>query len=151
MTKPELIALLQATRDRTLSCFALDEVALDRTYGPGKWSVRRILHHLADAEAVLYQRLCRVISGETSVKGFEQDAWCEALDYDHLPLEPKRAAFAAIRELNIGLVGRHFDSKGHLAFTHSTYGARTLQQEMEKVALHNQGHLQQIEQALSGA
>lgn len=57
-----LIADLEATRDETLRYFSLGEDQLAKTYGPGKWSVRYILHHLCDSETVLYDRIRRVIS-----------------------------------------------------------------------------------------
>ncbi len=150
MTLNSLVELLHATRRETLAHFDLPDDDLDRTYGPGKWSVRRILHHLADAEVVLCQRMSRVISGETSVKGFDQDAWCEGLDYDAEPLPLRKAVYAAVRDLNIHLITKHYDREGHRAFVHTTYGDRTLQQEMEKVALHNQKHVDQISLALYG-
>src|SRR5687768_8423482 len=58
----ELITELERTRDETLRYFALDDDALARTYGPGKWPVRFILLHLADAETVLFDRIRRVLS-----------------------------------------------------------------------------------------
>ncbi len=39
-----LIQDLKATRDETLRCFTFGEPDLARTYGPGKWAVRFILH-----------------------------------------------------------------------------------------------------------
>ena len=150
MTFVELLELLRATRNETLAHFELNATALSRTYGPGKWNVHRILHHVADAEVVLCQRMSRVISGETSVKGFDQDAWCVALDYDHEPLHLRKAVYAAVRELNIHLIKKHVEKEGHRTFVHSAYGERTLKQEMEKVALHNRKHLDQIAAALEG-
>ena len=52
-------ARLEATRSRTLRCFDLSEEQFDRNYGPGKWTVRFLLHHLADAETVLFDRIRR--------------------------------------------------------------------------------------------
>jgi len=46
----QLIRQLEETRDQTLGYFGLSENELARTYAPGKWSVRFILHHLADNE-----------------------------------------------------------------------------------------------------
>lgn len=150
MTLHALVDLLHSTSTGTLAHFDLPESSLDRTYGPGKWSVRRILHHLTDAEVVLCQRISSVISGETSVKGFDQDAWCAALDYDGEPLPLRKRVYAAVRELNIHLIEKHFEREGLRLISHSTYGERTLQQEMEKVALHNRDHLEQIRTALHG-
>ncbi len=46
----QLIQELEKTRDETLRYFSLDQSDLTRTYAPGKWPVRFILHHLADSE-----------------------------------------------------------------------------------------------------
>ena len=43
-----LIRELERTRDETLGYFSLGDSDLARTYGPGKWSVRFLLHHLTD-------------------------------------------------------------------------------------------------------
>jgi hypothetical protein len=56
-----LIGELERTRDETLRYFSIGESDLARTYSPGKWSVRYILHHLTDSELVYMERLRRVI------------------------------------------------------------------------------------------
>ena len=43
---------LQDTKTRTLAHYKLADDQLELRYGPDKWSVRFILHHLADAETV---------------------------------------------------------------------------------------------------
>jgi DinB superfamily len=58
----DLIHELERTRDETLSYYSLADSDLARCYGPGKWSVRFLLHHLADSETVLYDRIRRVLS-----------------------------------------------------------------------------------------
>jgi hypothetical protein len=55
----DIVSRLEAARYRTLSYFDLSDEQLDRNYGTGKWSVRFILHHLADAETVLNDRIRR--------------------------------------------------------------------------------------------
>jgi hypothetical protein len=42
----------------------------------------------------------------------------------------------------------HYETKGHLEFVHSVTGVRTLKQEFDKVASHNEHHLEQIRLAL---
>jgi hypothetical protein len=44
----------------------------------------------------------------------------------------------------------HYDTDGHREFVHSETGVRTLKEEFEKVASHNEHHLEQIELALKG-
>ena len=145
-----LIDSLEKTRDQTILYFDLEDEFLIKTYAPGKWNIKQILHHLADAETVLYERLRRVISEPKQVIwGFNQDLWCDALDYDKMPLLLSKNIYAAVRENVIYLVKEHYFTKGDLPFVHSETGMKTLRDEMEKVAWHNERHLKQIEQALS--
>lgn len=57
----DLLQALDRTRDETLRHFELGEGDLSLAYGPGKWSVRQILHHLADAETVMAERIRRIL------------------------------------------------------------------------------------------
>ncbi len=147
-----LVERLERTRDQTLAYFDLDEAALARTYGPGKWSVRYVLHHLADAESVLNDRIRRVLSEPRPlIWAFDQEAWARGLGYDRLPLHLSRDTFAALRAGLLHLAQTHLPEKAGLEFVHSTMGVRTLGQEFEKVAEHNEQHLTQIAQALADA
>lgn len=144
-----LIIRLEAARDETLSYYALSDTDLAKTYGPGKWSVRFLLHHLADSETVLYDRICRVISEPRQVLWvYDENAWANGRDYATLPLSLSRPIYESVRSANIHHVRQHYESKGHLEFVHSVTGVRTLRDEMGKVASHNEHHLGQIRTAL---
>lgn len=146
-----LIDQLEHTRAATLALFDLDEPALGRRYAPNKWSVRELLHHLSDAETVLFDRIRRVISEPRPVLwAFDQDAWAAKLDYAERPLPISRTLYEATRAGIIYYAQRHYRQSGHLEFVHSETGVRTLKDEFEKVAHHNQHHLDQISAALEG-
>jgi len=145
----QLLRDLEATRDETLGFYALGESDLTRSYGPGKWSVRYLLHHLADAETVLYERIRRVLAEpQQTLKVFDQEAWAENLDYAGMPLEISRDVFAAVRSAIIHLARLRYETHGHLTFVHSVTGLRTLREEFDKVAQHNAHHLGHIRAAL---
>jgi DinB superfamily len=145
----DIITKLESTRDRTLQYFDLGNDDLDRSYAPGKWSVRFLLHHLADAEAVLSDRIRRTISEPRQVIwAFDQDKWATGLDYSQMPLNLSRRIYEATRAGIIHLASQHYHRSGHLEFIHSETGLRTLKDEFDKVALHNEHHLDQIEAAL---
>jgi len=145
----DLIKQLQATRDETLRCFALGEHDLAKASAPGKWSVRFILHHLADSETVLYDRIRRVLSEPRQVVwAFDQDAWAKGLDYTTVPLDVSRGVYESVRKAIIHYATLHYESGGHREFVHSETGVRTLKDEFEKVASHNRHHLDQIKAAL---
>jgi len=145
----DITARLESTRNRTLQYFDLSKGELDRTYAPGKWSVRFVLHHLADSETVLSERIRRTISEPRRVLwAFDPDAWAANLDYSEMPLELARQIYEATRAGIIHLAGQHYDKSGHLEFVHSETGLRTLREEFDKVADHNEHHLAHIEAAL---
>lgn len=144
-----ILEQLERTRDETLRCFLLPETALAKSYAPGKWSVRWILHHLCDAETVLYERIRRVLSEPRQVlRAFDQDAWARRLDYEQRPLEISRDIYAAVRAGILHEARRHYESEGRPELVHSETGVRTLKEEFDKVAWHNEQHLQQIRRAL---
>lgn len=148
----EIVNRLEAARDRTLKYFDLNDERLERSYGPGKWSVRFLLHHIADSETVLYDRICRVLSEPRQVIwAYDEDAWAKARDYSTLPLALSRRIYEAVRAAIIYHARVHYDTEGHREFVHSETGLRTLKDEFDKVASHNEHHLAQIELALKGS
>jgi hypothetical protein len=82
------------------------------------------------------------------LQAFDQDAWAKELDYSQMPLVLSRRIYEAMRADIIHLAAQHYDKSGHLEFIHSETGVRTLREEFDKVAAHNQHHLTQIEMAL---
>lgn len=144
-----IIDELERTRDETLAFFDLGEDQLARTYAPGKWPVRFLLLHLADSETVLFDRIRRILSEPRQVLWvYDQDAWASGLDYTTVPLDLSRRVYQSVRNAIIYYAGRFYEDKGHLEFVHSVTGIRTLRQEFDKVASHNEHHLIQIRTAL---
>jgi len=151
LRRPSLIQELERTRDDTLKCFSLEQRDLARTYGPGKWSVTYVLHHLSDSETVFFDRIRRVLSEPRPVLWvMDQDAWAKGLDYSRVPLEISRRVYESVRNATIYYAGVHYERSGQLEFVHSVDGVRTLRDEFDKVAAHNEHHLRQIRLALGG-
>ena len=147
----DIITKLESTRERTLPYFDLKNENLNRTYAPGKWSIRIILHHISDTETVLFDRVRRVLSEPGQVQwAFNQDAWVKGLNYSELPLKLSRDMYAAVRASVIHQARLHYDSDGAREFVHSETGIRTLKSEFDRIANHNAHHLAQIDQALRG-
>lgn len=148
----DLIRELERTRDETVRYFSLSEADLARTYAPGKWSVRFLLHHLADSETVCFDRIRRMISEPHRVIwAFDQGAWAQALDYAHLPVDISQRVYQPVRAAIIHYAGLHYERNGALQSVHSESGVRTLRDQFADVASHNEHHLAQIRTALRGA
>jgi hypothetical protein len=150
MTKTEILQLLQATKNFTTQCFDLSETELNKNYGDGKWTVRQILHHLTDTEYLFIGRVKKIIAEPKQVIwAFNQDDWDSAFDYLNEPLTGKKELYTLCREMNYQLIEKYFDQYHQKEFVHNETGLKTLQIEFEKVALHNQSHIEQIKIALA--
>jgi hypothetical protein len=81
-----------------------DQAALAR-YAPGKWSIKEVLGHLADAERIFGYRLLRISRGDaTPLPGFDENAYVPAGGFDSRPLRSLLADFGAVRRSTIALV-----------------------------------------------
>jgi hypothetical protein len=146
----EIIEQLERIQAETLKYFDLPDADLLKNYGPGKWSVRYILHHLADSETILFYRIRRVISEPKQVIWvFDQDAWAKNLDYSTVPLELAKSIYLSSRQGIIYYARLHYENSHEITFVHSETGIRTLKDQFDLVVEHNRQHVGDIEKALS--
>ena len=80
---------------------------LDFVSGPGRWTVRQILAHLADSEIVGSDRFRRVIAEENpTLMWFDQDAWAANLNYARRKTSESLETFRRLRAENHELLQR---------------------------------------------
>jgi hypothetical protein len=118
---------------------------LDYVPAPGKWSVRQILCHMADADIVAAARFRRIIAEETPpLASYDQDAWAHNLDYTHRKTAPSMETFRQIRawsyELLSSLPESAFERKG----MHTERGEMTLRDWLAIYARHAEKHAEQM-------
>jgi catechol 2,3-dioxygenase-like lactoylglutathione lyase family enzyme len=78
----------------------LAEADLDLTRGPNEWSIRQIVHHLAEMESLHLMIFASALaqSGTTFIRpSYDQDHWVEALAYSQRAIEPSVALIKASR------------------------------------------------------
>ncbi len=65
----------------------LDEHQIDTTYREGGWTIRQVVHHVADSHMNAYIRFKLGLSEENpSIKPYDQDVWAEMPDTKNLPV-----------------------------------------------------------------
>jgi hypothetical protein len=116
---------------------------------PGKWSIREMLHHLADSEAHGYIRIRTLIAENgANVAPYNQHAWAQELHYDHQQPEDALALFRAMRCLTADLL-KHVSE--HVwtthAIVHPEYDSVTLEDLLRSHTGHIDVHVQEMEQA----
>jgi hypothetical protein len=113
---------------------------------PGKWSIRQIVAHLADAELVFAHRFRQVIAEENpTLIAFDQNAWASNLDYARrkpkTSLDTLRRLRAENHELLKDLPEAAFARTG----THTERGTVSLLQMVEGGADHLESHARQAQ------
>jgi hypothetical protein len=118
---------------------------LDYVPEPGKWSIRQIVAHLADAEMVAGARLRRIIAEDNPrIEAFDQNAWVANLDYNRRKTSQALETFRRIRgesyELLKDLPPQAFEREGQ----HSERGPISLKFLLQLIAEHAENHAAQI-------
>jgi uncharacterized damage-inducible protein DinB len=74
-------------------------------YAPGKWSVKELVGHLADAERIFAYRMLRIGRGDaTPLPGFEEDDYVRAAASDTRAFGDLLDDWAAVRDATVSLV-----------------------------------------------
>lgn len=77
----------------------------DHRYAEGKWSVKEVLGHMADAERVFAYRLLRIArADQTPLAGFDENAWAEVAPHGRRTLAQVVDDLIAVRRATITLV-----------------------------------------------
>ncbi len=147
-----LIDDLQNDRRRANEFFAADATQLEKTYAPGKWSVRYILIHLTDSNTVLLDRLRRLQADDKPLLwGFNENHWAEHLHYEKRDLAVAAKLFNATIDAIIELATLTPASRYERHGVHSEIGRKTFAEVLSFVHAHNVHHLEQMNAAVNGS
>jgi hypothetical protein len=120
------------------------DAQFERTYAPGKWSIRKVLIHLAQTELALGTRARFALTQPAyTAQAFSQDDW--------LPLDESVDArtaldvYTTLRRLNVAMFRTVTPERRDRPFTHPEYGELTVGWIANQMAGHDIHHLQQIE------
>lgn len=112
---------------------------------PEKWSIREIIIHIADSEAVGYAR-CRTIIAESgnSILAYDQDKWAEKTFYNQLQMDLAMDLFHMLRINTCEVLKTIPDETWNNFMIHPERGKVTLDQWLEIYANHIDVHINQM-------
>jgi hypothetical protein len=129
----------------------ISDEELDGRPAPGKWSVREIVHHLADSEMTAAIRIRRLLAEDRpEIKGYDQDEFARRLHYDR-PHEISLELFKYVRESTAELLERMSPSDWLREGTHSEVGRYTPETWLKIYSEHAHKHALQIRAARDAA
>ena len=126
----------------------LDEADLEKKYRDDAWTVRQLVHHIADSQLTMFHRLKLALTDDNpSVPKFNQDEWAKLPD-NKLPVEPSIKILEGINA-RIVEIGKDL-REDHLTrvFTLQGGGEVSVATKMAKLSWHENHHLAHINIAL---
>ncbi|GAC1514178.1 MAG: putative metal-dependent hydrolase [Gemmatimonadaceae bacterium] len=127
-------ALQKATRGLTDSQF-------ETPYRPGGWTVRQVVHHVADSHLNAYLR-CKLALTEQSptIKPYDQDAWAALSDSRTVPAATSLSLIEALHTRWVALLRAAAPPDFLRTFVHPESGVNTLDRMLAVYAWHGKHH-----------
>jgi uncharacterized damage-inducible protein DinB len=142
----EYLVQMKETPDRLqAACENLSPSQLDTQYRPGGWTVRQVIHHLADSHLNWYVRTKLALTeDEPLIKPFDEKLWAELQDARTGPIQTSLFLLDGLHKRWVQI----FVSLGPLDWfrnmIHPERGALTLDAILPMIAWHGRHHTAQI-------
>jgi DinB superfamily len=149
---PELSAYVRAlkTSEAALQVLAsgLNETDLERSYRLGGFTVRQLLHHLADSHELGFMRFRWGLTEDAPIiLPMDQDAWAALPDY-RLPIAPSLALFGAVNARWVAVLAALDPAEMKREIVHPLEGRMNLWRLLAKHEWHVRHHMAHIGLAL---
>lgn len=124
----------------------LTDSQLDTPYRPGGWTVRQLVHHLADSHLHAYARVHFALTEDTpTIKPYDQDAWAALPDAATSPVELSLKLLEALHERWVALLTTLDDTAMRRTFRHPEYTRETtIEVVLAMYAWHGKHHVMHI-------
>ena len=122
----------------------LDDRQLDSPYRPGGWTVRQLVHHVADSHMNGYIRLkLGLTEAHPTIKPYEQDRWAELRD-SALPIAGSLGILDGVHQRWSVLWAALDEAAFARTFHHPELGSLTLDRHLQLYAWHSRHHVAHI-------
>jgi uncharacterized damage-inducible protein DinB len=123
----------------------LSEDALQRPYRPGGWTVRQLVHHVADSHVNMFIRVKFALSeDEPTIKPYDQDGWVQQGDVEAVSPMVSVALLSALHERVVALFRSLTPGQFTRGLVHPENGRMTLEQVLALYAWHGEHHIAQV-------
>ncbi|WP_310568493.1 YfiT family bacillithiol transferase [Gemmatimonas sp.] len=138
------IAAQPANLSAAMSGLGADDYAAP--YRPGGWSVRQLVHHMADSHANAYIRLKLALTEQDpTIKPYDQDAWVALADSELVSPLVSLTMFTAIHERLVAVLQSLESAQFARTLVHPENGPMTIDQLVGLYAWHGDHHVRHIQ------
>jgi uncharacterized damage-inducible protein DinB len=118
---------------------------LDTPYRPDGWTVRQVVHHVADSHLNSYARFRLALTeDEPTIKPYHEDKWAELYDARTAPIELSLALLDSLHERWILLLKSLTEPDWVRTFRHPDIGVVPLGKNVGLYAWHGKHHVAHI-------
>jgi uncharacterized damage-inducible protein DinB len=144
-SRPEQINTLRLLPERLRAAVqGLDESQIDTPYREGGWTVRQLVHHVADSHMNSYIRVKLALTENApTINAYDEAAWAKLPD-SGLPVEVSHGLVGAVHARLVSLFEAMSESDFEKSFTHPERGPVTLSNNLALYAWHSQHHTAHI-------
>ena len=127
----------------------LDESQLNFRYRPGGWTIRQVIHHIADSHMNSFIRFKLTLTEENPmIKPYDQDAWAELTDALSAPVGDSLKIIEGIHKRWTVILKNMSMAQFSLTFFHpERKGPQRLDTTLGIYAWHGKHHMAHIKQA----
>lgn len=123
----------------------LSEQQLDTPYRPAGWTVRQVVHHVADSHMNSYVRFRLALTEqEPTIKPYDQSLWAELADARTAPVEPSVALLESLHRRWVLLLRSLSPADFGRQFHHLELGVVSLDKNLALYAWHGRHHVAHI-------
>jgi DinB superfamily len=123
---------------------SLDDEQLDTPYRDGGWTVRQLVHHLADSHMAAFHRLCRALTeDQPTIPGYREAAFAELPDHK-MPIEWSLDLLEGVHARWVALLNAMTQAQWERSWNHAERGLQRLEEVTLLYAWHCRHHIAHV-------
>ncbi len=138
----ECIAVIEAFPEKLRAAVqGLNDAQLDTRYRPDGWTVRQVVHHLADSHGQAPGRFKLALTEDTpTIKPYKEALWAELSDSIAMPIEPSLQIVTGLHARWVVLLKNMSMADFERAFVHPEQNRTITLSEMLEIYTWHCGH-----------
>jgi uncharacterized damage-inducible protein DinB len=123
----------------------LGEAQLDTPYREGGWTLRQVVHHVADSHANSFVRFKLALTEDwPTIKPYDEAAWANLADSRLQPVEVSLVWIEALHTRWVALLETLSEEDFRMGYIHPAMGRQTLATALALYAWHSRHHTAHI-------
>ncbi len=123
----------------------LSDKQLDTPYRDGGWTLRQVIHHVADSHMNAYIRFKLALTEDTpTIKPYEESIWAELPEAKNAPVEVSLPLLDSLHRRWTLMLKSFGDAEWKRTFLHPAMGPMTLEKTLAMYSWHSRHHAAHI-------